>query len=231
MVLVPWISLGLCSTIAAVSSWILLSLGEHPSVQQLRFFGAKGTVLISEGESWRIFTFAFVHTSWLHLWANLVCLFPFMVLLEWSIRRAELVNLLIYIFAISGTMSCAMVYETSVGASGLVFGTLTAAVVFGLKYALLRKALWVTIPVWAALIMIGAGNDRVDHASHLGGVFAGVLSIFVVVGTLPRTAVVGSAAVAVIGLAISPLLATILLPETETRMYERASVASEQGLE
>ena len=103
----PWVSIVLCLAIVIVSSWILVSLGT-PSAEQLRLFGAKSNSHISDGESWRIFTCEFVHSSWRHLWWNVAVLFPTMVWLERSIRRIELVYLLIYIVVLSGVMSSGM---------------------------------------------------------------------------------------------------------------------------
>jgi membrane associated rhomboid family serine protease len=144
--------------------------------------GARSTPLVVDaGESWRLFTCHFVHTSWLHLVFNVVFLFSVGGALEQVVRRSDYAALLLLVGVGSAITSLVATPQVSAGASGLVFGTLGAAVSFGLRNhdvlaPRVRRyfGLWV-LPFLLIIFGLGVGNPTVDQGSHLGGLLVGLV--------------------------------------------------------
>ena len=183
--------------------------------------GARSTPLVVDaGESWRLLTCHFVHTSWLHLAFNLVFLFSVGGALEQVMRRSDYAALLLIVGTGASLTSLVATPQVSAGASGLVFGTLGAAVSFGLRNhdvlaPRVRRyfGLWV-LPFLVIIFAIGIGNPTIDQGSHLGGLLVGlVFGLWVPpedrehgVGA-PSPALAVATATAVIGLLGAPVVA------------------------
>jgi membrane associated rhomboid family serine protease len=143
--------------------------------------GAKSVALIADvNEGWRALSAHFVHTSWTHLIFNLAFFLPVAGALEAVLRRSDFLLLLCLTATTSGLFSVAWTPEISAGASGLVYGTLGAAVMVGIHHShrLARPiriyfGLWV-LPFLAIILLLGANNPQLDHFSHLGGLIGGV---------------------------------------------------------
>jgi len=144
--------------------------------------GARSTPLVADaGETWRLLTCHFVHTSWMHLAFNLAFLFAVGGAIEQVVRRADYAALLVFTATVSAAGSLMGTPQVSAGASGLVFGTLGAAVTLGLRQhqRLGREVqryfgLWV-LPFLLVVFGFGIGNPSVDQASHLGGLVSGLV--------------------------------------------------------
>lgn len=187
----PWISATICvlATLAYVLAASELALpgvtGDGPvdfeNALHVVGLGGRSTPLIADaGESWRLWSCHFVHTSTLHLVFNLAFLFSVGGALEQVTRRADYAALIIFVGTAAAMASLLGTPQVSAGASGLVFGTLGAAVSFGMRHNdhLGKRVqryfgLWV-LPFLLVLFGIGIGNPTVDHASHLGGLIAGL---------------------------------------------------------
>lgn len=172
----------LCMTIFVVSGLVLMSSDTlHVSPEHLVSYGAKHSGLILDGELWRFYTPIFLHSNWAHLVFNLVYLFPVCVALESILQRSDFALLLVVIASVSGTFSFLFEPHVSVGASGLVFGVLSAA--FGcMSIADCEDILEEYGSVFAmfcimAIYLDTLGNPQVDHAAHLGGLVAGTPAV------------------------------------------------------
>lgn len=188
----PWITIALCA-IATLAFGIAASgialpgvTGEGPvefmNALHVVGLGGRSTPLIADaGEAWRLITCHFVHTSWLHLAFNIAFLFSVGGALEHASRRGDYAAVLVFVGAASALSSLLATPQVSAGASGLVFGVLGASVSFGFRHGnrLGRRTrryfgAWV-LPFLLVLLAVGVGNPGVDHASHLGGLVAGLL--------------------------------------------------------
>ncbi len=181
----PWTSAAVCVAAVTLHAWGMRELtgsGTQPAEQfRLLELGAKSGGLVAEtGESWRLLTMHLVHTGWVHLAFNLGLFFPVSGAIELVVTRVSHVALLLTCAAVAGVASLLWTPEVSAGASGLVFGMLAAAVVLGLRHhrSLPRKirthfGLWV-LPFLVIVLLATWNNAYVDHASHLGGMAAGL---------------------------------------------------------
>lgn len=155
------------------------------SVGTLIAFGAKaGPLLHDLGEYWRLLTANFVHVGAFHIGFNLFVIFHFGAAVENAYRSLD--YLLILLASALGTTlaSYAVTDALTMGASGVAYGLLGSAVVFGLKYrrflprryrAVLGAA---ALPTVGIFLYMGFTSEGIDNWGHLGGLFAGSLTTF-----------------------------------------------------
>ena len=219
----PWITCVICVAMLAVHVFSITQQSEsnlNSDRLMLVGMGAKSVALIADaGEAWRIYSFHFVHTGWIHLLFNLAFLFPVSSALESVLRRADFVLLIVAIASISGLFSLAWTPEVSAGGSGLVYGTLATAVMVGLKFSgrmapnlKVHFGIWV-LPFLLIILLLSANNPKLDHYNHLGGMIAGMaltpfLRLYNFVPThRDKVSYVVSFTVIATSLAVSPALA------------------------
>ncbi len=178
-------------TAAFVAADLLLfaALSAQGPVDQgaLVAWGAKCWPLMADlGQLWRLLTANLLHENWLHIAFNLFVLFNLGGALENAFRPLDYLSLL-FASALGASLAStlALPQAVSVGASGMVYGTLGAAVVFGLKYRSLlpkryRRILGeATIPTVLVFLYIGFTATGVDNWAHLGGLASGsALALF-----------------------------------------------------
>ncbi|MBI5542998.1 MAG: rhomboid family intramembrane serine protease [Deltaproteobacteria bacterium] len=147
-------------------------------------WGAKVAPLIWDlGELWRLVTANLLHETVLHIAFNLFVLFNVGGALENAYRPLDYL-LLLCASAMGTTVVSlwALPEAVTAGASGVVYGTFGAAVVFGVKYRDLlperyRRVLGeATIPTVLAFLYIGFTSTGVDNWAHVGGLGAGTLT-------------------------------------------------------
>jgi len=176
---VPWVTIGLLLT----SLWILLAAGglwSGVGLGSLLAYGAKATPLILDrGETWRLFAANLLHKDPLHLAFNAFALWNVGGALERAIRPADYVALLIFTALGTTLMSALGADSISLGASGMAFGILGAAVSFGWRRGVrgsLRSYFGLRIVPWLlALFAAGLGSAGVDNWGHAGGLFTGAI--------------------------------------------------------
>jgi membrane associated rhomboid family serine protease len=163
--------------------WVARDLGDGAVTREaLLALGAKARArIVDEGETWRLLTASVLHKDGVHLGFNLFVLVSVGSVLEAVYRRGDYMLLLVC----SG-LSC-MVTSTiasppaTVGASGMVFGCLGCAVVFGLRFAdvlSLRYRLYfgvVLVAYTAAAFWSGLLRTSTDNWGHAGGMACGFL--------------------------------------------------------
>ncbi len=151
-----------------------------PSPWTLRYMGGKWQPWIVEGQVWRFITPIFLHSGLLHLVSNIFFQLRFGWVLEarWGIPRV------VVIYLIAGIGSCAMSCfcnpgVVTVGASGALFGILSADVTFlALNWRdiphNMHEAIMLAIIIVLNIILgfIGSG---IDNFAHLGGIIFGLL--------------------------------------------------------
>lgn len=138
--------------------------------------------LLEDGEVWRLLSMGFLHTSTEHLFVNMLWL----AYTGWNIERAlGRINLLVlYLASVLGgsLLSLTMSPDTpSLGASGGVFGLVSASVVFGLVRPELLPARgrrvfgFALLPYLLLMFFSGLGNEGVDNWAHFGGLASGAV--------------------------------------------------------
>lgn len=177
----PRITVILC--LANLALYLLQRQKGPITVGTLVAYGAKaGPLLHDLGEWWRLLTANFVHVSPIHIGFNLFVIFHFGAAVENAYRPFD--YLFVLLAAALGTTlaSYAHTDALTMGASGMAYGLLGSAVVFGIKYrrmlprryrAVLGAA---TLPTVAVYLYMGFRSEGIDNWGHLGGLFAGALA-------------------------------------------------------
>jgi membrane associated rhomboid family serine protease len=141
--------------------------------------------ILAGKEYYRLVTSAFLHSGWGHLVWNMVGLYVFGRLIEWSLGVKDL--LLIYFGAVIGGGLLSLyvhrhhdylAYGASGGVSGIVFAYLLLFPGAGI-------ALYFAVPIpgwlYAIGFMLGSfvalkkAKDNIGHDAHLGGAIVGLL--------------------------------------------------------
>src|SRR6266436_6370715 len=170
---VPWVTIGLL--LSAV--WVLVAAGGLRSgvaLPSLLVYGAKATPLILDrGETWRLFAANLLHKDPLHLAFNAFALWNVGGAVERAVRPADYLALLVFTALGTTLMSALGADSISLGASGMAFGILGAAVTFGWRRGVrgsLRSYFGLRIVPWLlALFAAGLGSAGVDSWGHAGG--------------------------------------------------------------
>ena len=176
---IPWLTLGLIAINFAV---FLLMRAEGPiDTDAMVRWGAKVLPLVGDlGETWRLISANFIHRDWIHIGFNVFMIFNVGGALENAYRPLDYLALLL-----ASALGCTLTSlafagdAISIGASGIAFGCLGGAVVFGLRYReilpkryrqLLGEA---AIPFFLVFLYIGWTSPGVDNWGHLGGLLFG----------------------------------------------------------
>jgi membrane associated rhomboid family serine protease len=136
---------------------------------------------VADGEWWRIVTAAFLHAGPLHLLLNMFALFILGSLLEPGIGTARFLG----VYAVSllaGSFGALLLdpYEITVGASGAIFGLMSAAFVVARRRGLEDLAGQIGIYVLLNLAFT-FGVPGISVGGHLGGLVGGALAALVII--------------------------------------------------
>jgi membrane associated rhomboid family serine protease len=174
-----WCSLLLIAVTCAVS----YAGFRNPAVEEKYIF--RPDSILAGKEYYRLVTSAFLHSGWGHLTWNMVGLYVFGRLIEWSLGVTDL--LLIYFGSVIGGGLLSLyvhrhhdylAYGASGGVSGIVFAYLLLFPGAGI-------ALYFAVPIpgwlYAIGFMVGSfvalkkAKDNIGHDAHLGGAIVGLL--------------------------------------------------------
>jgi rhomboid protease GluP len=157
-----------------------------PTAAQLYRWGANfGLSVAIDGEYWRLFTSMFLHSGFLHLAMNMICLAQAGQLVERLYGRTGF--LVIYLIAgLGGSIASASWHPivVSVGASGAIFGVMGAWLAFLLMHRktldrnLVMKGVKGSVTFVALNLLPGFLVSRFDNAAHIGGLIAGMFAGF-----------------------------------------------------
>lgn len=182
---VPWATVALIAVNLGIHAY--LTQDDGVDTDDMVRFGAKVAPLIGDlGQFWRLLAANFIHRDWVHVGFNMFVLFNVGGALENAYRPVDYLWVL-YASALGCTVtSLALAPEAiSVGASGMAYGAMGGALVFGLKYReilpgryrrLLGEA---AIPTILVFLYVGWSSVGVDNWGHLGGLlFGGAMAAF-----------------------------------------------------
>jgi len=146
---------------------------------------------VSQGELWRLFTYAFLHASPSHLAFNLIGILILGTRVERLIGHIGLSSLFLGAASLGGLFSFIWRdYELSIGASGALYGLFGAELIFliGLKRAagvlterrfnlgFLISALWLSLGLFMGLLNeLNSEASSVDTATHFASLISGAL--------------------------------------------------------
>ena len=176
---VPWVTL---SFLGLNVVWFLamrLWGPPDPSDAMLAFGAKAGPLMLDLGQFWRLLSANVVHRDALHIAVNLFVIFNFAGALENAFRPLDM--LLILVASALGTTLCsfAVTDPVSAGASGVAYGALGGAVLFGLRHRAILPARYrlalggAVLPTVLVFLFIGWTSNGVDNWGHLGGLLAG----------------------------------------------------------
>lgn len=134
---------------------------------------------------WQVFTYSFLHASFLHLLFNMLALWWFGADIELHLGTRAFVRYYLFTAAGAGLVSAALGIPT-IGASGAVYGLLLA---FGLLFPNRVLYIYFVIPIKAKycvfffgllefLAMMSSGPSEINHVAHLSGIGFGLLWFF-----------------------------------------------------
>jgi len=170
--------------VICVLLWLFAKdLGDGAATKEaLLALGAKSRArIVDEGESWRLIAASFLHKDGAHLGFNLFVLVAVGTVLEGVYRRGDYALLLLLSGLACMTTSVIASPPATVGASGLVFGCLGCAMVFGLRFAdvlPLRYRIYfgvVLVAYTMAAFWSGLLRTATDNWGHAGGLCCGAL--------------------------------------------------------
>lgn len=158
-----------------------MALSPHP----LAFtrFGDLDTVLVQDGEWWRLSTSTFLHVHPLHLVFNVMSLYSVGRYLEEVLGARKTLALYLGLGLVASAVSFAWHAYTwpyagrSAGASGAICGLIGVAIGFSLRKRNVARHLRGHYLGWAVWIAIlGLSSWNIDNAGHFGGLVPGVLA-------------------------------------------------------
>ena len=150
-------------------------------------YGSTYNPLVAGGEVWRLLVSSFMHLDILHLIFNVVFIFRFGAMIEHIFEKWRMVVLILISALMSGLIGFAFTTTHSLGASGVAYGFLGAAVFLGFEMRqrympFLKKVILPMILISTFFSFVAA--DNVDHFGHLGGFIGGFIAATIV--GLPR---------------------------------------------
>lgn len=171
-------------TIQIVVFVMMTFLGGSTNEAVLILFGARQTQLIDAGQWWRLITPVFVHIGFTHLLVNSLTLYFMGLYIEEIFGHWRM--LIIYLLsAFVGNLASAVFLPNTIsaGASTALFGLFGAFLMLGESYRN-NYAVHQLSRQFLILVILNIGIDLfmpgIDLAGHLGGLFGGFLTAYVV---------------------------------------------------
>ncbi|MGY5338748.1 rhomboid family intramembrane serine protease [Levilactobacillus spicheri] len=198
----PYMTVGLIAVMVLVFLAMTLA-GGSTNVNVLIEFGAKINVLIQQGQWWRLVTPVFLHIGFTHILLNMLTLYFVGMQLEAAFGHWR--YLVIFLVAGIGGNVASFCFSDSLsaGASTAIFG------LFG-AFMMLGESFWQNPTIrslartFLAFVVMNLAFDvftpGIDLAGHIGGLFAGFLTAYLV--GVPRIGKVS---------AINRVIATVVL--------------------
>jgi membrane associated rhomboid family serine protease len=146
----------------------------------IRDAGLNAVAVNADGEWWRIITAGFLHAGLLHLAFNMFALYVLGTLLEPAVGTARFVA--IYMVSLLAGSCGALVLDplvNTVGASGAVFGLMSAAFIMARHRGLEQVASQIGLYVVINLVFTFSVSN-ISVGAHIGGLIGGAAAALVV---------------------------------------------------
>ena len=182
---------------AAPATYALIAINVAAFVAELvgggsagSFQGAGGSVIdhaglnaptVADGDWWRIVTAGFLHAGVIHIALNMFALFILGTLLEPAIGTPRFIGVY-FVSLLAGSFGALLLdpNETTVGASGAIFGLMSAAFIVARHRGLEQLASQIGFYVVLNLVFT-FGVSGISIGAHLGGLIAGALAGLLIV--------------------------------------------------
>ncbi|WP_238918472.1 rhomboid family intramembrane serine protease [Clostridium sp. YIM B02555] len=145
-------------------------------------FGAKDNILINQGQIWRLFTCAFLHSGFIHIACNMYSLY----IIGPQIEQIYGARKYLIIYTVSCVTASLLSYfmnpdSISVGASGAIFGLMGALLAFAFieRNKIQKKYMSSLMQVIIINLFIGLSISNIDNFAHIGGLVGGVLTGYI----------------------------------------------------
>jgi rhomboid protease GluP len=155
-----------------------VALSPHP----LAFtrFGDLDTLLVQDGEWWRLSTSTFLHASPLHIVFNVMSLYTVAKHLEELLGKSKTLALYL-LLGLAASMTSFLwhantwpYFGKSVGASGAICGLIGVSIGFALRKRNVTRHTLGNYLGWAVWIaVLGLSSWNIDNAGHFGGLVPG----------------------------------------------------------
>jgi membrane associated rhomboid family serine protease len=135
---------------------------------------------VADGEVWRIVTAGFLHAGFLHIAINMFALFILGTLLEPGIGTPRFLAVY-FVSLLAGSFGALLLdpNETTVGASGAIFGLMSAAFIIARHRGLEQLASQIGFYVILNLVFT-FGVPGISVGGHLGGLIGGGLAALLI---------------------------------------------------
>lgn len=135
------------------------------------------------GEWWRIVTSGFLHAGAIHLAFNMFALYVLGSLLEPAIGTVRFVGIY-FISLLAGSLGALIVSpnDLTVGASGAVFGLMSAAFIMARHRGVEQIASQIGMFVVLNLVFTFAASSTISVGGHIGGLIGGAIAALIVAG-------------------------------------------------
>ena len=204
------------SIIAACVGTFLIAMATGGQLNAAYSFGMS-PLLVAEGEWWRLVTATFLHINTMHILFNMYALLVLGSSLERAIGGSRFS--LIYAFSAFGGSVASFWFSDlltlGVGASGAVFGLMTATIVVGraLRTDVNQILFWLGLN-----IVFGFLAPGIDWRAHLGGAIIGAITARIIVRSrsikltraqISSLAILGVVLLGLVAVRISAILSTV----------------------
>lgn len=173
---VTWILVALNVLIFLAMSLYCVKTGVS-SDAALDIWGSKDNLLIMQGQYWRFLTAMFLHANIEHIAFNAFSLYFVGLLAERIYGHGRFAAIYLLAGLCGNIASFAFSANSSVGASGAIFGIMGMLVYFGIeKPAVFRSSFGVAILFIIVINLVnGAVSTDIDNFCHVGGLIGGFL--------------------------------------------------------
>jgi membrane associated rhomboid family serine protease len=179
-----------------ISVALMYSVGIDDLVSLIRI-GANSSVLVQQGDYFRLFTSLFIHIGWVHLFMNVIALKFFGPPVESIAGWQGFLGIYFFSGLIGGLSGVLFGQSLSAGASAAVLGLLSVSIIFeifrvrGIEKVSSKNTFSTLVFILIINLVIGVVEPGVDNSAHMGGLAGGALiALFFVPflknGYLPR---------------------------------------------
>jgi membrane associated rhomboid family serine protease len=177
-VLRPSVTLALVLANVLVYIWEVATGTNFDDNRSLLAHGALFGPLVQQGQWWRVFTGAFLHSGIAHIGLNMFALYQLGLFVEALIGPWRM--LAVYTIALIGG-GYAVVYfapnDVTVGASGAIFGLFGALMAIGLRMGQRGRVLISqTLPILVINLVFTFAIPFISKAGHVGGLLSGFVA-------------------------------------------------------
>lgn len=143
--------------------------------------GVNAVAVNVQGEWWRIVTAGFLHAGAIHLLFNMFALYVLGSLLEPAVGTPRFVA--IYVVSLLAGSCGALILSPdniTVGASGAIFGLMSAAFIMARHRGFEQVASQIGMFVVINLVFTAAASSTISVGGHLGGLIGGAVAALVI---------------------------------------------------